>query len=456
MLKSLKFQIIILVFTFCVKSAFAETAPNDGDVVKGISVVSYNMMHFQGVAKDGPKWARWADKEWYPNIGKPGYFDFFENVLRSLDADIIAIQEGPVTTHTNWGGEDGASDERQIIPELAKRLNMNYYVQDETKWHGFSVLSKFPIAGAADYSHSGTPGSGFIRVSLEVEDGKVLHIYNTHLHYKEPHIRDIELKMYTGIMESENLRPRIFLGDLNIRSTDDPQLSILNDNGYLGYANRLDQIWIKDNSGITVEDFMAIETELTMRNAETVQTAGSDHLPVKAVINTVFEPRQPSKSSNTAQGLQYYLYQGGRFYSGTWEKIPDFTTYEIHEAGITQTLNTAYEFEDDPRNFGMVFTGYIDLPKDGLYAFSTKSFGSTRLYIDNMLVVDNDGSFHSEAVESESGHAYIASGLHPFKLELVSGGQFTFDDKTGIILYYEGPGINKQPIPESKFFHNEN
>jgi len=37
------------------------------------------------------------------------------------------------------------------------------------------------------------------------------------------------------------------------------------------------------------------------------------------------------------------------------------------------------------------FSGFIDVPADGQYTFYTSSDDGSKLYIDNQLVVNNDG-----------------------------------------------------------------
>lgn len=59
---------------------------------------------------------------------------------------------------------------------------------------------------------------------------------------------------------------------------------------------------------------------------------------------------------------------------------------------------------------GLRFTGFIDIPKDGVYQFSLTSDDGSMLLIDGAVVVDNDG-LHG-AVEKQ-GSAALAAGKHP-------------------------------------------
>jgi len=256
-----------------------------------ISLVSYNMMHFQGVSKKiQPRWAEFADKEWYPNPNKPGYYEFFTKVFESLDAEVIAIQESTVTQHDNWGGPEGAHDEMAVVPELAKRLGMNYFIQEKSKWHGFSLLSKFPIVGSKDFSHDNTPGAGFIRVTLQLDKVTRLHVYNTHLHYKDPGTRRQELIFNQKIIDKENLHPHVYVGDFNIYPMASPELDIMRANRYTGANNGVDYIWVKQGGDAHIVAFAPVRNKFTCPNVSAGGTIGSDHLPVKAVVQIGPEP----------------------------------------------------------------------------------------------------------------------------------------------------------------------
>ena len=69
--------------------------------------------------------------------------------------------------------------------------------------------------------------------------------------------------------------------------------------------------------------------------------------------------------------------------------------------------------DDVSGNIGLVFNGYIDIPADGVYAFYTYSDDGSRLFIDDELVVDNDG-LHSR--EERTGSIALRKGFHKFAL----------------------------------------
>ena len=68
--------------------------------------------------------------------------------------------------------------------------------------------------------------------------------------------------------------------------------------------------------------------------------------------------------------------------------------------------------------FGMQFDGYIDVPKDNNYLFRLSSDDGSRFYLDNQLIIDNDG-FHG--TDSRDGEMALKAGLHPIKVTYFQG-----------------------------------
>lgn len=65
--------------------------------------------------------------------------------------------------------------------------------------------------------------------------------------------------------------------------------------------------------------------------------------------------------------------------------------------------------EEVKGNIGLVFTGYVNIPEDGIYSFYTYSDDGSYIKIDGRMVVDNDGP-HSRV--ERSGQAALKKGLH--------------------------------------------
>ena len=82
-----------------------------------------------------------------------------------------------------------------------------------------------------------------------------------------------------------------------------------------------------------------------------------------------------------------------------------------------------------------------------MYRFYTNSDDGSVLFIGDKEVVNNDGS-HGSLVAS--GVIALKAGFHPIKV-------LYFEDYEGnsIEVGFEGPGINKQPIPDSILFRKQ-
>lgn len=95
-------------------------------------------------------------------------------------------------------------------------------------------------------------------------------------------------------------------------------------------------------------------------------------------------------------------------------------------------------------NIGLVFTGYLDIPEDGIYSFCLYTDDGSTLKIDGRMVVDNDGP-HSRT--ERSGQIALARGLHPVEIRY-------FDSNGGIL---EAGMIDAQgrrvPIPSQMLRH---
>ncbi len=100
----------------------------------------------------------------------------------------------------------------------------------------------------------------------------------------------------------------------------------------------------------------------------------------------------------------------------------------------------------DEDHFAYCFSGYLDIPEDGIWWFETISDDGSALYIDGVCVVNNDGS-HSPV--SVKGQIPLEKGLHPYKL-------LFFEDYEGQALSWswKAPGATDfTPIPPARLFY---
>ncbi|MBN1436585.1 MAG: cellulase family glycosylhydrolase [Sedimentisphaerales bacterium] len=102
------------------------------------------------------------------------------------------------------------------------------------------------------------------------------------------------------------------------------------------------------------------------------------------------------------------------------------------------------------------FRGYIEVPRDGIYRFYTTDAGISRLMIGDALIVNNR---LSRWIQRKSGFIALEAGRH--RLEVLycrADERETFysaeRQNEWFMVEYEGPGIEKQPIPSSALYHD--
>jgi len=143
-----------------------------------------------------------------------------------------------------------------------------------------------------------------------------------------------------------------------------------------------------------------------------------------------------SKMANPITNLTY------KFYHGSWDKSPDFSKLEPKKTGVLANGLFDISPRDRNDNFGFVFTGEIECPKDGKYNFTTASDDGSLLFIDGKKVVNNDGV---HGVQSRSGSTSLKAGKHVIEVH--------FFEKGGgeeLSVAWSGPGFKTQALSKSK------
>jgi len=82
--------------------------------------------------------------------------------------------------------------------------------------------------------------------------------------------------------------------------------------------------------------------------------------------------------------------------------------------GAVQDFNVELLAGSRIDHYAIVYEGYVDIPADDMYYFYTRSDDGSKLYIQDQLVVDNDGSHEERA---RGGDIALKKGLHPFRVE---------------------------------------
>ena len=125
-------------------------------------------------------------------------------------------------------------------------------------------------------------------------------------------------------------------------------------------------------------------------------------------------------------GLEYKYYHAHVI---SPEELDDLEPLEM---GIISRITADERKRED--YFGYAFSGYLKIPKDGIYTISISS---------------NDGNtFFLDGKKFGGGSIAIRKGIYK-----ISQKYFQLGNKKWDIVSWEGPGIKKQEIPSSAYFH---
>ena len=132
-----------------------------------------------------------------------------------------------------------------------------------------------------------------------------------------------------------------------------------------------------------------------------------------------------------------------KYYEGHFQKVADMQQKHFVEKGIVSEPSLEKARQED--HYGFEFSGLIDVPEDGVYTFQTRSDDGSVLYIDQILVVDNDGS---HAAIPATGSIALKKGWHSYRLLYI-------EDYEGQHLSWAWKlpsGEKLEPIPASRLY----
>lgn len=141
-----------------------------------------------------------------------------------------------------------------------------------------------------------------------------------------------------------------------------------------------------------------------------------------------------------ANGLDY------RAYEKTTSYVPDWETEGAAAEGAVASPDLSVRTR--ATDIGLFFSGYLQVPGDGDYTFylSTDTGGFVRLH--DAQLIDADFGYTAGS-EASSGAIKLKAGRHPIRI------YYRHKDAASHVLslQWSGPGIAKQAIPASAFFH---
>jgi alpha-L-fucosidase len=161
-------------------------------------------------------------------------------------------------------------------------------------------------------------------------------------------------------------------------------------------------------------------------------------LPVKAYIPDS-SGRPTLEDMNLVNGIDY------QYFEGEWDSLPGFSSMEPVKEG--DLFYFTFEPRDNEERFGFLYSGFLLIPETNVYTFYTASDDGSRLFINNTLVVDNDG-LHGTI--ERKGTIALEKGYHLFRVE--------FFEKTGgdeLKVKVMSPSLEKQMLPKTWLYRDQ-
>lgn len=162
--------------------------------------------------------------------------------------------------------------------------------------------------------------------------------------------------------------------------------------------------------------------------------------------------RAPERPGKKANALTYEVFRGQ--FKNCRDMMSRIGEPDAKGIAMGPDLQAVIEDETNPEplpllsDFGLVFTGFVDLPAEGVYTFFLRSSDGSRLFIGDQLVTDCDG-IHG-AVE-KMGRIGLREGTHPVRIEYFKSAAAT---RPLLEVSIDGPVMRKTKIPDMILFHD--
>jgi cytochrome c2 len=128
-----------------------------------------------------------------------------------------------------------------------------------------------------------------------------------------------------------------------------------------------------------------------------------------------------------------------RYYEGDWENLPDFDKLTPMASGMSEGFDV--EMAQRHSNYALRFEGNIEVDRAGPYTFHLASDDGSKLFVDDKLVVNNDGVHPNE---HKTGRVRLDRGRHKVVVGFFQGG-----GEEELDVEYEGPGLPRRPLASS-------
>jgi alpha-mannosidase len=164
---------------------------------------------------------------------------------------------------------------------------------------------------------------------------------------------------------------------------------------------------------------------------------GMDTSFIARVTLNKLTPRAATSVPGAIQGLTC------RYYEESWSKVPDFRTLTpVRTMTVDRVAAPAFARQE---NYGLFLTGYLKVPRDGLYMLHLWSDDGSTLRLGDAPLIDNDGLHGRGEVPASFA---LKAGFHPLEISFFQKmGDQAFE------LWIEGPDLPLQQVPPEMLAH---
>jgi len=223
--------------------------------------------------------------------------------------------------------------------------------------------------------------------------------------------------------------PFVSAGEATFTDNTQVTLSCRFANAQIRYT--LDGSEPSDNSPLYTEPVRIVRTATLKARAF---APGQDPSPVMShrLEKATFTPA--AQVQGLVSGLKYEYFEG-RYRSVKQLRNPV-------KSGTAKKIDLSMRDQDD--YFGLIFEGYLAVPNDGMYTFYLASDDGSQLFLNDKLVIDNDGPHGANFVQKR---AALAKGFHKLQLKYFEGSV-----TEEITLEWSGPDLTRETVPARALF----
>ncbi len=230
-------------------------------------------------------------------------------------------------------------------------------------------------------------------------------------------------------------------GNLRTVSSNTTSIGLVWDNSTDNTAVAGYEVYINNNKQYTTSSSNITANNLTPNTTYAFTVRAYDQAGnFSAFSNTV--SASTSGGAPSSGGLSY------RYYEGDWNTLPDFNALSPIKSGVSANIGLGNRNRNN--HFGFVWEGFINIPAAGNYNFELLSDDGSKFYFNTNYspaanaLVNNDGL---HAGQSAYGTVYVpGAGRYPVAITY-----FEKDGDETMQLFWSGPGIARQPVPDAAF-----